>query len=198
MYTKQWFQHSSIRRLLPQQLEVFDKTLPHRILEIGAFEGQSTVWFLDTIITQHPESKLVTVDPFDITDRHTPVTSQVEQRFVHNVNQSRCPERCIHYKLYSVDYFALGTPDTFTIIYIDGSHETYDMYRDVLHAWRVLEPGGILWIDDYMAGQTEGRSNDAVQRAVDHALIACTRQYPEYTFKVLFKGYQYSVQKVIS
>jgi hypothetical protein len=39
---------------------------PHiQMLDIGSYEGQSTVWYLTNVLT-HPTARLTCIDPFDV------------------------------------------------------------------------------------------------------------------------------------
>jgi hypothetical protein len=70
-FTADWFadQKPTIERYFPPT----DRKL--RILEIGAFEGRSSVFYIDNYLS-HPESTIDIIDPFDITDKTTPYISQ--------------------------------------------------------------------------------------------------------------------------
>ncbi len=50
--------------------------------------------------------------------------------------------------MYSNDFFKENKL-TFTFIYIDGSHLIPDVTMDLLNSVKVIEPGGIIWMDDY-------------------------------------------------
>ena len=59
-YSQHWFLVSEIRRNLSN---VLDQTKENRILEIGCFEGLSSVFFADNFLN-NPNSSLTCVDPF--------------------------------------------------------------------------------------------------------------------------------------
>ena len=59
-YTKTWFLASDIKSKL---LNVIDPHIKHSILEIGCYEGLSSVFFADNLL-DHPDSSLTCVDPF--------------------------------------------------------------------------------------------------------------------------------------
>jgi len=59
-YSQQWFIGSEIKRVLSNFL---DKSQENNMLEIGCFEGLSSVFFADNFL-DNPNSSLTCVDPF--------------------------------------------------------------------------------------------------------------------------------------
>jgi predicted O-methyltransferase YrrM len=59
-YSQTWFFGSEIQKSLDKFL---DKSKENNILEIGCFEGLSSVFFADNFI-DNPHSSLICVDPF--------------------------------------------------------------------------------------------------------------------------------------
>jgi predicted O-methyltransferase YrrM len=45
--------------------------------------------------------------------------------------------------------------DKFDFIYVDGSHSSVDCYTDCFLAWKLLNNGGVIAIDDYMYNYTD-------------------------------------------
>ena len=82
----------------------------------------------------------------------------MEQRFDTNISAalrgSLNPERDRVRKLKAPSHMALAQllteSEEFHVIYIDGSHEPADVLTDAVLAWRLLLPGGLLILDDYM------------------------------------------------
>lgn len=112
---------------------------PVRGLEIGCFEGESTVWILEELLT-HEAARLVCVDPWP--------DAAVEARFDLNVRQTARHARIAKRKGRSQDLLPTIT-GPFDFAYIDGSHEACDVMTDAVHAWRLLAPSGIIVFDDY-------------------------------------------------
>ena len=91
-FTESWFSHN---------IENWQCFLSHlktekiNVLEIGAFEGESTTWILENLLN-HPESKMVAIDSFQggiayrnsekIKD-HGEFSMELEQRFYKNVDK---------------------------------------------------------------------------------------------------------------
>lgn len=120
---------------------------PAHALEVGVFEGRSTVWLLDHILT-HPAATLTWIDTFAGSAEHTGMNlAALEQRFRANV--ARFGVKVSGYVGKSQDVLRLLTGERFDLIYIDGSHEAPDVLADAVLAWPLLKPGGLLGFDDY-------------------------------------------------
>ena len=123
---------------------IFDliKWDPHRkcrVVEIGSYEGQATVWILDNLI-QHPDSKVWCIDPFKVTGRKeqelNPSTVEdwnlILQRFKSNIaligkaNQVELLQKPSSVALSSLLATEAGQVD---FIYVDGSHRRPMSYQ---------------------------------------------------------------------
>jgi predicted O-methyltransferase YrrM len=119
------------------------------ILEIGSFEGRSTLFFL----THFPESYITVVDSWGGDDKF-PTNSQLqsaEVRFDSNVLEYK--ERITKLRGKSAECLAKlasGQRSRFDLIYIDGSHYADDVMIDAALAWLLLRNQGILIFDDYV------------------------------------------------
>ena len=128
-------------------LAVWSRVLgPHaqrttRMLEIGAYEGRSTVWFLANVLAQ-AESELTCVDIFS--------EARWELRFDHNVQISGAAAKVQKLKGRSGDLLPGLPANHYDVIYVDGSHEAGDVLLDALLCWPLLKPDGILIFDDYL------------------------------------------------
>ena len=124
-----------------QSLEQFAGRAGIRMLEIGSYEGRSAVWFLENILT-HPTSRLVCVDPF--------FGPPQEIRFDHNVKCSGSAARVDKRRARSEEVLPQLEPESFDLIYLDGSHEAPNVLFDGMLSWGLLKPGGVLIFDDYL------------------------------------------------
>lgn len=179
-FSHHWFLGSGLHRCL---LNHIDPNQEHHVLEIGNFEGMSACWLSDTVL-EHPASSLTCVDPFDVTDPCTPVMESTEDRFHSNISKSRNFAKCSIHKAYSDVFFEKNKED-FDIIYIDGSHIPDQITRDMEHSFGVLQPGGIMWMDDYQGG------DGSIKRTMDAFLQKHAGEY-----KLLFMEYQLAIQKL--
>ena len=122
------------------------------ILEIGSFEGRSTLYLLSKI----NNSNIVCVDPFSGSLEHqyghgilSELEGTIEDRF--DYNTSRFSGRIKKIKSRSDSFFLdLNKNIKFDLIYIDGSHYADDVLRDAISAFSVVKVGGIIFFDDYL------------------------------------------------
>jgi predicted O-methyltransferase YrrM len=107
------------------------------MLEIGSFEGRSTVWFLDNVLT-HPSATIVCVDTFEFG----------HARFDHNISVSGFAEKVRKLKG-SSDLLIPSLPlESFDIVYVDGDHHAPNVLMDGVLSWYRLKPGGVMIFDD--------------------------------------------------
>ena len=168
-----------------------------RMLEIGSYEGRSTVWFLENIVTGEG-SHLTAVDIWKGSAENDPAEMErVWQRFQHNTAAFASAGRLRVVVSPSQAFLAktlAGQDDSapverFHIIYVDGSHAAPDVLSDAVLSWALLEPGGVLIFDDYLwTGFTT--EQDRPRFAIDSFLACFLRQYDE-----LHRGHQVIVRK---
>ena len=139
-FTTDWFSHNapSMRASLTRLDRV------HRVLEIGCWEGRSTCWFLEAF----PGCTVTCVDTWEGSAEHEAIDmAAVEARFLNNV--SGFGDR-VDVRKGRSDRVLFGmTPGSFDAAYVDGSHECPDALSDIIMAYHLVRPGGVLLIDDY-------------------------------------------------
>jgi predicted O-methyltransferase YrrM len=116
-----------------------------RALEIGSFEGRATIWLLENILT-HPDSRIMTIDPFF---EEYGASQNYEERFDRNVEASGLRHKVEKIKGYSHTELRRLQPESYDFAYIDGSHASTDVLLDIALAWDLMKPGGIIIFDDY-------------------------------------------------
>lgn len=153
-FTQDWFSWA------PPVWEQLIPLLPERkrFLEIGSFEGRSTVWIVENMMDD--DATLVCVDTWQGGEEHTSENmGSVHERFIHNVSvlETKYPARnVVHYKDTSTRALAMFINEEwnpFDFVYIDGSHIARDVLTDACMAWPSLKKGGIMVFDDYMWGE---------------------------------------------
>jgi predicted O-methyltransferase YrrM len=123
-----------------------------RFLEIGTWEGRSACWILENVLT-HPTATLTCVDPFIVTPEHRsldlPVNFDYEAQFDRNIRALGRDDQV--QKLPFSSRIALPNleVESFDSIYVDGSHRATDTLTDIVLAWPLLRPGGLMIVDDY-------------------------------------------------
>lgn len=148
-FTNRWFADSEIKQNFPSLVSMLGSHNQLNLLEIGSFEGASSFYFADHLLL-NPESRLTCVDPFDLGDKTTPLTTSTEFIFLNNLEKCKHKHQ-IHVKKMMSDAFFASNQDTFDFIYLDGSHELHAIRNDFHNSLKVLKPNGILWMDDYGA-----------------------------------------------
>lgn len=125
----------------------FAKDEPLRVLEIGSWEGMSTLFLLDYF----PKAEVHAVDTWEgsVENAGLDTLATLNERFDRNVADHAA--RLVKHRMMSSEFFrreAGGEP--FDLIYVDGSHYADDVVQDCLHAFARLKVGGVMIMDDYL------------------------------------------------
>lgn len=191
-FTQDWFHWA------PPVWTQFIPMLPERkrFLEVGAYEGRSTVWIVENMMEDG--GSIVCIDTWEGGEEHATIgepMSVVQANFNHNIEllAKKHPDRIINaYKGTSTYYLAnliLNEPPPFDFIYIDGSHQAPDVLTDACMAWPLLKQNGIMVFDDY----TWGPARDVLHRpklAIDSFVNIFAEQ-----LDIVAIGYQLGVRK---
>ncbi|WP_006245480.1 class I SAM-dependent methyltransferase [Mycolicibacterium tusciae] len=160
-----------------------------RILEIGSWEGRSTLFFL----TYFKHADLTAVDTWAGSEEWeyhaTGDLSDLEARFDHNVGLGGGTVTKRKGSSLEVLPQLLSENQTFDLIYVDGSHFADDALTDAINAWRLLRPQGIIIFDDVMwPAYARPRANTA------WAIHQFLKFHPG-EYKVLHAAYQVILEK---
>ena len=126
------------------------------ILEVGSFEGASTTWLLDNLMS-HPESRMTAIDTFeggmehqDPDQVHQYDITSLESRFQSNTSKCEHVNKLRVMKARSDEaLLELRREATvFDFIYIDASHVAVDVLHDAVVCWRMLKVHGTMVFDD--------------------------------------------------
>jgi predicted O-methyltransferase YrrM len=110
-------------------------------LEIGSAEGRSALWFLDNILAG-PGSRIHCVDPFPNEGSfHCFQANTAEAQAAGRLRLTRAPSSATWLSI-------LESTDLPDVIYVDGHHHEAPVFNDLVNAWYVLKPGGLLMVDD--------------------------------------------------
>ncbi len=183
-YTQNWFLKSEIKKNFDK---FFNKKNRYNILEIGSYEGLSSVYFADNLLN-NDNATLTCVDPFlsiDDNDHVERLDLVTEKIFLHNISKSKNKEKITFHRCKSADFFKKNT-QTYNFIYIDGSHIPEIMIHDIDNAYKILENNGIIWIDDYGAGEIRYKPIDKQLQKYDKNI------------EIIHKGYQIAFTKMAS
>jgi predicted O-methyltransferase YrrM len=197
-FTKDWFHWAP---------EVWQQLIPlvpanPKVMEIGSFEGRSTVWIAENMLGDAGE--LVCIDTWEGGEEHgAEDMGTVEARFDHNRKtameakgwnteyqyggQSIAKVKGTSYDVLAS--FAVDGDKDFDFIYIDGSHIAKDVLTDACMAWQLLKPKGLMVFDDYMWGNPR----DILHRPKP-AIDAFCNLFAEEA-EIVHVGYQLVVRK---
>ncbi len=133
-----------------------DLDLPITMIEVGCFEGRSTIWFA-SYLNHHPDSRMFCVDTwlggeevlranldFDM--------NRVRNNFFYNIGLLKEKEKIIKYIMQSergLSSFFSRYYRGVDFIYLDGSHTQRDTLVDLTLSLSLLKKGGIIIVDDY-------------------------------------------------
>jgi predicted O-methyltransferase YrrM len=184
-YTQSWFLRSEIYNKVLQFVNINEK---HSILEIGCYEGLSSVFFSDNLLN-NPESTLVCIDPFlsvENNDHKELLLNNQEANFDYNISHSNNFNKVTIHKITSDEFFKFNNKK-YNFIYIDGCHEPDFIQRDMENSFKCLETNGIMWMDDYRFG------NGNVKIVMDNFVEKYTKSSE---CKVIHIAYQLAIRKL--
>jgi predicted O-methyltransferase YrrM len=165
---------------------------PARVLEIGAWEGRSSVFFLSYL----PRSRIVCIDTFGGNVEHSrddyfaSLVPDIEARF--DANLAGFGERVEKFKGPScavLPELALAGR-RFDIAYIDGSHYARDVFSDAALTWPIMARDGLVIFDDYEWELMDDEC-ERPKLGVDAFLAAFEGQY-----RLVHRAYQLVVAKL--
>lgn len=198
-FTNNWFE--SIPRPIWDQ--IIPQLNPTRILEIGSYEGASTVYLMQKLGNDAPLD-IHCVDTWTGGVEHAEVDmSEVEARFDRNIERARSvllQKATVHkYKSLSDNALAAllvqGYKNYFDFIYVDGSHQAPDVLCDAVLAFRLLRVGGIIAFDDYLWSEALPGGIDPI-RCPKPAVDAFTNLYCRKLQILQAPLYQLYAQKI--
>ena len=193
-FTKDWFNWAP---------EVWQQLIPHlpgkpgsrTFLEIGSFEGRSTVWIAENMMQDG--DWIVCIDTWEGGEEHSAEDmAAVEARFDRNTelfatkhNHERVINKNKGKSTHWLAYEIHEQQSEVDFIYIDGSHIAKDVLTDACMAWPLLKPKGMMVFDDYMWGNPR----DILHRPKP-AIDAFCNLFAEEA-EIIHVGYQLVVRK---
>lgn len=140
------------------------KGQPVQALEIGSFEGRSTIWFLENILT-HERASIVCVDNFT-------TLGNSKSRLLYNLKDAKVDHKVTLLEISS--RVAVLPQNHYAFAFVDGSHAQQDVLADAIKAFDSVTVGGLVIFDDYLLVR-ENRQQvklavDAFLRVFAHSL----------------------------
>ena len=124
-------------------------------LEIGSWEGSSALYILNNYKTK----KVYCVDVWDKDEKYEELYKKNFNNFLHNMEEFK--DRYFFFKERSDDFFKKND-EYFDLIYIDGTHESFQVDKDINNAWKFLNLNGIIICDDFFYGNLYSGLNEDV------------------------------------
>ena len=185
IFTNDWFHGGSMIDIENNVKLGYDE--PVHLLEIGAFEGKSTVWFSEKYL-RHKDSTMTVIDPFLTSDTTTRITDTTYDYFCQNVKKSINSDKITVVKDLSEKVLPILFVDKkeYDIIFIDGSHLHKDIILDLILSWKMLKKNGYVILDDYT------NNGGVVKDVVEFWLNKCLKQNE---WDILHDKYQIIIKK---
>jgi predicted O-methyltransferase YrrM len=187
-YTHDWFSYYiPVHQTFLNHLEGKENL---KFLEIGSFEGLSTNWFLDNILTDK-SSKIYCIDTFKGSYEHDNLElSRLYDTFLNNINEKKEQVEIFKGKSSEKLFDSKIRKEKFDFIFIDGCHESREVLEDAVLSWELLKKDGIMTFDDALWGDFQNNPSKTPKIAIE-SFINTYRDYLE----ILYSGYQVVVRK---
>ena len=190
-FTEDWFSENNPEKVVRQFDEILSefKGRPCMFLEIGSFEGMSTIWMLENILTEE-KSQIFCIDAW------AEWTGDAFVRFISNINKTGLKDKVHIVKGDSSEELRIFPKEYFDFIYVDGNHDEKAVIKDAINSFRILKKGGIMALDDYLLGirypNTPGSKamNGLAKKAIDYFVDVF-----EDELEVIHKDYQLWIRK---
>lgn len=163
------------------------------VLEIGSWEGRSTCWLLENVLT-HPSATITCVDTFEGSFEHQAYDpdyiKSLEDRFDFNIQRSGASEKV--QKIVGSSHQVLKSLplNTYDFIYIDGSHLACDVLIDAVLSWPLVKVKGLLVFDDYDF-RFPNQPNQNTQIGIDAFVSSFSPK-----IEIIHKGHQLILRKL--
>jgi predicted O-methyltransferase YrrM len=208
-FTQNWFTANDLIQFLPLQPQ---EETP--ILEIGSFEGKSTIWFIDNFLN-NPKSSITCIDPWtSFNQKHNSMNSYSEnlndkqqftnildgfvftdeyQTFLHNIEETTKSSQVNIIKGFSKSELPnlITESKKYDIIFIDGNHTAPYVLLDAVMSWELLNVNGYMIFDDYLWNATNLPETLTPKMAVDSFISI----YSDY-LEVCWSDYRVAIKKI--
>jgi|GEM_PF-1104180 len=149
-------------------------------LEIGSYEGRSTIWLLENILTDK-SSKITCIDIFN---------SYYSYIFDENIKRGKYNNKVTKLNGKSIEILRNLNFNSYDFIYIDGDHSHTAILEDTILCWELLKINGIMIFDDY---KIETKIDQKPKIAIDAFLKVFKDK-----IKITNKKYQVAIEKIKS
>jgi predicted O-methyltransferase YrrM len=151
-FTSDWHSHAIPTWEQYFSLLNWSHETPLTVVEIGSFEGRSTLWLLDNLLG-HPESRIYCTDLFDLHPTQPAEEKRaLRERFDTNIAESghAAKVELFHQPSNTTLLELLHRGVRADLIYVDGSHAAPDVLEDLVLGFRLAKVGALIICDDYL------------------------------------------------
>jgi hypothetical protein len=146
---------------------VINKIYHINYLEIGSFEGRSTVFVGELKNT----NSITAIDTWEGSDEHNDISFiKVFENFKTNINVLN--KSNIKFFKTTSDNFFKNNKNVYNLIYIDGSHEYTQVKKDFVNSLNCLEKNGYIICDDFLWFFYQDLDKNPIK-----AIIECYNEY---------------------
>ncbi len=149
------------------------KGIPETVIEIGVFQGFFTFNMTGLVAPQNKNYRHFAIDPFDTSpDLESQVISQAFDCFLHNLEVFDYAGNIFFMRQNSSAALMelINKNVQAELIYVDGDHTAPQVLEDLVLAWKLLKPGGIMLCDDSVTWGDDQQVTDTPRLAVDSFL----------------------------
>lgn len=141
---------------------------PISILEIGAFEGASTSWFLQCV----NNSTVTTIDTWLGGADHDPNNPEIDfkkvkQNFDYNMSFFKNRVTVMQSDSYTALTKLIQENKQYDFVFVDGSHTAIDVNLDLILAFKLIKIGGLIYADDYYWGFNDKTIYESPKLGID-------------------------------
>ena len=150
-----WPSHAS-----PVFAELIHELKPKTIIEVGSWKGASACVMAK--LGEPYGTKVLCVDHFCGDALHAIKGPQIPRdqwgysrlfhQFLTNIKSQGLQDKIVPYPMDSTAgaVYLQHLKITAKLIYVDGDHTMHGCYNDIVNYWELLEPGGVMFIDDVL------------------------------------------------
>ncbi len=189
------FTHDFFSPNIPDWTRWFDEHITQSPIvcgEIGSWQGGSTTWLLDKIVSKRG-GKMVCIDTFEGSSEHAAwldgIGGKLKDLFEHNITATGHAHYCQPLVGDSKVILRSLEPNSFDFFYIDGAHEAIYAMQDAVLVWPLVRDRGFILFDDY-----DYNFPNAPQRNTGRAIDAFMSIFEE-EIEIVAKGRQVLVRK---
>lgn len=164
---------------------VINKIYRINYLEIGSFEGRSTVFISELKNT----NSITAIDTWEGSDEHNNISfKKVFENFKTNINILNKSK--IRFFKTTSDNFFKNNKNVYNLIYIDGSHEYTQVKKDFVNSFNCIEKNGYIICDDFLWFFYQDLDKNPIK-----AILECYNEYKK-ELTVEFLNHQIIFKKI--